>query len=119
VFRLHAAVGGAYIRAREGVLLARARAVWGAHPCIRLAGVGGVGGGDGHLPIASFNVARRGRLLHWAFVAAALNDVFGVQCRGGCMCAGPYAQRLLGMTEAQAGTPRRLRMSFVAEMSGW
>ena len=32
-------------------------------------------------------------------VVAVLNDVFGVQSRGGCACAGPYAQWLLGMDE--------------------
>ena len=30
--------------------------------------------------------------LHYNFVAALLNDLFGVQSRGGCACAGPYAQ---------------------------
>ena len=27
-----------------------------------------------------------------------LNDVFGIQSRGGWQCAGPYSQRLLGLT---------------------
>ncbi|KAF1795533.1 Pyridoxal phosphate-dependent transferase [Phytophthora cactorum] len=31
------------------------------------------------------------------FVCALLNDLFGVQTRGGCQCAGPYATRLLGL----------------------
>jgi hypothetical protein len=30
-------------------------------------------------------------------VAALLNDVFGVQSRGGCSCAGPYGHHLLGI----------------------
>jgi len=38
-----------------------------------------------------------GRFLHFNFVCALLNDMFGIQCRGGCQCAGPYAQRLLGL----------------------
>jgi selenocysteine lyase/cysteine desulfurase len=37
------------------------------------------------------------RYLHYNFVCALLNDLFGIQARGGCMCAGPYAQRLLGL----------------------
>ena len=30
--------------------------------------------------------------LHHNYVCALLNDVFGIQARGGCACAGPYAQ---------------------------
>ena len=28
---------------------------------------------------------------------ALLNDLFGIQARGGCSCAGPYGHRLLGI----------------------
>ena len=31
-----------------------------------------------------------------------LNDLFGIQARGGCACAGPYGQRLLGLDAATA-----------------
>jgi selenocysteine lyase/cysteine desulfurase/tRNA(Ile)-lysidine synthase TilS/MesJ len=44
------------------------------------------------------------RFLHFNYVCAILNDVFGVQCRGGCQCAGPYVQQLLGLTNEQ-GVP--------------
>lgn len=44
----------------------------------------------------------RGAFLHHNFVCAILNDVFGVQARGGCACAGPYAQDLLGIDESLA-----------------
>ena len=37
--------------------------------------------------------------LHHNYIASVLNDVFGIQVRGGCVCAGPYAQSLLGMDE--------------------
>jgi selenocysteine lyase/cysteine desulfurase len=37
--------------------------------------------------------------LHHNAVVAMLNDLFGVQCRGGCMCAGPYSQQLLGIDQ--------------------
>jgi hypothetical protein len=30
-------------------------------------------------------------------VVALINDLFGVQSRGGCSCAGPYGHRLLGI----------------------
>lgn len=28
--------------------------------------------------------------LHYNFVSTLLNDLFGIQVRGGCACAGPY-----------------------------
>ncbi|KER28985.1 hypothetical protein T265_04280 [Opisthorchis viverrini] len=40
--------------------------------------------------------------LHHNFVSALLNDLFGIQARGGCACAGPYAMDLLGIDEALA-----------------
>ena len=30
-------------------------------------------------------------------MVALLNDLFGIQARGGCSCAGPYGHRLLGI----------------------
>lgn len=49
---------------------------------------------DNKLPIFSFVIKQQpsGRLLHHNFVSAILNDLFGIQSRGGCACAGPYAQ---------------------------
>ena len=41
--------------------------------------------------------APSGRYLHHNFVVAVLNDLFGIQSRGGCSCAGPYGHRLLGI----------------------
>ncbi|KAG7356486.1 aminotransferase [Nitzschia inconspicua] len=61
---------------------------------------------DGHapedipkVPIFSFLVKCGRRFLHYNYVCALLNDLFGIQSRGGCQCAGPYAQLLLGMTQ--------------------
>lgn len=41
----------------------------------------------------------RGTFLHHNFVCAVLNDVFGIQARGGCPCSGVYAQDLLGIDQ--------------------
>ena len=55
------------------------------------------------LSIVSFVVRRRdtdgrvGPYLHHNFVVALLSDLFGIQSRGGCSCAGPYGHRLLGI----------------------
>eukprot|EP00830_Metopus_es_P009511 TRINITY_DN19171_c0_g1_i1.p1 TRINITY_DN19171_c0_g1~~TRINITY_DN19171_c0_g1_i1.p1 ORF type:complete len:365 (+),score=54.79 TRINITY_DN19171_c0_g1_i1:2-1096(+) len=51
------------------------------------------------LPIFSFNVKSHGTLLHYNFVVKLLNDMFGVQTRGGCACAAVYALNLLGISD--------------------
>jgi selenocysteine lyase/cysteine desulfurase len=37
------------------------------------------------------------KFLHYNYVCALLNDLYCIQSRGGCQCAGPYSQRLMGM----------------------
>ena len=51
-----------------------------------------------HLPIFSFLIRCGQRFLHYNYVCAILNDLFGIQTRGGCQCAGPFSQRLLGLS---------------------
>jgi selenocysteine lyase/cysteine desulfurase len=49
------------------------------------------------LPIFSLRFKHKNSELHYGFVVALLNDLFGIQARGGCSCAGPYAHHLLAM----------------------
>ena len=49
------------------------------------------------LSIVSFVIRHGEKMLHHNFVVALLNDLFGIQARGGCSCAGPYGHRLLGI----------------------
>ena len=56
------------------------------------------------LPIFSFlikcpSIFGGKAFLHHNFVCQVLNDLFGIQARGGCACAGPYVEHLLGMTQ--------------------
>ncbi|MFC6239215.1 aminotransferase class V-fold PLP-dependent enzyme [Longivirga aurantiaca] len=94
VFDLKRNVGTDIIRAHEDDFLRRAVAAWSAHPTIDI-----LGNLDAErLSIVSFTVRRPGgRYLHHNFVVALLNDLFGIQSRGGCSCAGPYGHRLLGI----------------------
>ena len=39
--------------------------------------------------------------MHYNYVSILLNDLFGIQCRGGCQCAGPTSQMLLGSGEQE------------------
>lgn len=55
------------------------------------------------LPTLSFIVYHQsGKMLHFNFVCALLDNLFGIQSRGGCVCAGPYAEYLLGMDRDHA-----------------
>jgi selenocysteine lyase/cysteine desulfurase len=49
------------------------------------------------LPIIPFNIKYKNKILHPKFVARLLNDLFGIQCRAGCNCAGPYGHILLNI----------------------
>ncbi|GMT18629.1 hypothetical protein PFISCL1PPCAC_9926, partial [Pristionchus fissidentatus] len=40
---------------------------------------------------------RSGLFFHHNYISVLLNDLFGIQTRAGCVCAGPYAQHLLGI----------------------
>jgi len=99
VFQLKEAVGVDVIRDREDVLLRRAVTAWRDVPEIEILG----NLGAERLSIVSFVVRRRaadgrvGPYLHHNFVVALLSDLFGIQSRGGCSCAGPYGHRLLGI----------------------
>ncbi|KAH3884954.1 hypothetical protein DPMN_008940 [Dreissena polymorpha] len=46
------------------------------------------------LPVFSFLTVHEetGRLVHHNYIATLLSDLFGIQARGGCACAGPYAE---------------------------
>jgi len=94
VFDLKRNVGLDVIRSHEHDYLRRAIASWQAHPNIDI--LGNVEAE--RLSIVSFTVRRPGgRYLHHNLVVAILNDLFGIQSRGGCSCAGPYGHRLLGI----------------------
>ncbi|KAL6642360.1 hypothetical protein ACP70R_020541 [Stipagrostis hirtigluma subsp. patula] len=43
------------------------------------------------------DVKRKRLPLHGRFVTRLLNDLFGIQARGGCACAGPYGHTLLNI----------------------
>lgn len=90
---------------------------WENHPAIEI-----LGDLDAkRLPIVSFSVkAPDGRLLHHNLVATLLNDLFGIQARSGCSCAGPYGLSLLGIDDAQAAEYLSLMNSGYGSIKpGW
>jgi hypothetical protein len=97
VFQLKQAVGADTIQELERSFIRRAVASWGANPDIELLG----NLEAERLSIVSFVVRHGSSYLHHTFVVALLNDLFGIQSRGGS-CAGPYGHRLLGSTSSVA-----------------
>lgn len=104
--QLKQAVGCATITERETALATLALAQLRSNPNITVLGHATAP----RLPIISFMVrhAASGLYLHHNFVCALLNDLFGIQARGGCACAGPYAQDLLGIDGDLAARFERL-----------
>ena len=94
------AVGTEEIRRREHDFIRRAIDSWSSNASLQILGHPQAE----RLSIVSFVVKApngrgngAGKYLHHNFVVALLNDLFGIQSRGGCSCAGPYGHRLLGI----------------------
>ncbi|PAA53217.1 hypothetical protein BOX15_Mlig014098g1 [Macrostomum lignano] len=93
VFRVKRTIGDRVIENREAELLRWAWQILPDMESVLLLG----NRQQPRLPIFSFLVVNRetGLFLHHNFVAILLNDLYGVQSRAGCACAGPYASDLL------------------------
>merc|ERR1719474_1409842 len=95
VMKLKQSVGSNFIMEREHQIRQQALQRWRSIDSLVILGPDS----DFQLPIFSFliKVPETGLYLHHNFVVALLNDLFGIQTRGGCACAGPYMQKLLGL----------------------
>ena len=94
-------IGQEFIRARNRELTAQGFAAWGDDPAIGLLAARH----RDRLPIFSFAPRAAGAVDPSAFTAA-LSRRFGIQARGGCACAGPYAHRLLRIDPARSNQLR-------------
>lgn len=116
-FLVKEAIGQSYITKRLAELRARALEAWRDLPGLRIMGNAQAEA----LPIFSFQLRDGdGRFVHQQLVTRMLSDLHGVQARGGCACAGPYAHRLLGILQEQS---EALRSDILAgneiEKPGW
>jgi len=86
------AVGVETIARRERAALDRVVERFLAHPGIEI-----LGNPDPSLRVGilSLNIKDGDRYLHPKLATRLLNDLFGIQSRAGCSCAGPYGHRLL------------------------
>jgi selenocysteine lyase/cysteine desulfurase len=122
-FALKQRVGTKKIMAQERRHVKRVREALGGNDHVVL--LGRHDDSVDQLPVFSMLIRYGDRFLHHNFVCALLNDLFGVQARGGCQCAGPFGARLLGvsrehtialgnavMEKDEAIKPGVVRMSF-------
>jgi selenocysteine lyase/cysteine desulfurase len=94
-FTLKDAVGSDEIVRREHDFASRALRSWGANRNIEILGSTELE----RLAIVSFALCHPGGHLHANFVVAVLSDLFGIQARSGCFCAGPYLHRMYAIDE--------------------
>ncbi|GAB5415245.1 MAG: aminotransferase class V-fold PLP-dependent enzyme [Congregibacter sp.] len=93
VFRLQEQVGSDEIERLERSKVQQVVRRLAAQPNIDI-----LGGTDAErLAIFSLRFRHGETYLHYGFVVALLNDLFGIQARGGCSCAGPYGHALLDL----------------------
>jgi selenocysteine lyase/cysteine desulfurase len=96
-FQVKDHLGAGRIEEKENGLLRRVFERFRANPVIEILGNPDPGRRIG---IVSFNIRHGdGQVLHPKFVTTLLNDLFGIQTRAGCSCAGPYGHRLLNISE--------------------
>ena len=117
VFLVKAAVGTDYITTRDHELGERALRRWRKNNRLILLGTDK----PNRLPIFSFDISDgRGGNIHHQLFTRMLSDFTGIQARGGCVCAGPYGHRLLGVDREHS---ERIRSAILAgheiEKPGW
>ena len=116
VFWLKECIGVDVIAALDDRYSRRALDRWSANPHIELLG----NTAAPRLPIISFRVRHEDRYLHHHFVVALLNDLFGIQARGGCSCAGPYGHDLLSIdADRAAAIQRQVSDGYLGSKPGW
>lgn len=118
VFQIKDRVGVDIINEREHELTSRAMKSWGDDENIEILGNPDPGRRVG---IISFNIRNEGgNYLHHKFVTALLNDLFGIQSRAGCSCAGPYGHRLLDIDRETSERYRHVvQKGYCGMKPGW
>ncbi|MGC9541336.1 aminotransferase class V-fold PLP-dependent enzyme [Streptomyces sp. UG1] len=113
VFALKQAVGTDTIQAAEERHWRHALTRWDTDSRIEILG----NHQARRLAVVSFRIRYGdGAYLHHNYVVALLNDLFGIQARGGCSCAGPYGHRCWRSTPPPR-TPCSTRSSTAATAS--
>jgi len=90
---------------------------WKHNPLIEILGPEGY---ENRIAIVSFNIKHRDRYFHPKYISKLQNDLFGIQSRAGCSCAGPYGHYLLGI-DLDTSTRYRevVRQGYNGLKPGW
>ncbi|GBQ09984.1 aminotransferase class V-fold PLP-dependent enzyme [Swaminathania salitolerans] len=118
-FLVKEAIGQDFMDRRHERLRHMALAIWRDVPEIEVLGETE---GRKALPVFSMRIRdrQRGGYIHQQLFTRLLSDCYGIQARGGCACAGPYAHRLLSIDEAGSALLRRAILSGQEiEKPGW
>lgn len=117
-FQLKDRLGVEAIERRELQLLQQTLERWGRNPSIEVLGNPDP---DLRVSIVSFNIRNEaGQYLHPKFITTLLNDLFGIQSRAGCSCAGPYGHRLLDIDQETSEEYRKaINEGFCGVKPGW
>jgi len=117
-FQVKDRLGVEAIEKRESELLQRTFSRWLDKPNIEILGNPDP---ERRVSIVSFNLKdHRGKYLHPKFVTTLLNDLFGIQSRAGCSCAGPYGHRLLDIDFEKSEQYRKwINKGFSGIKPGW
>jgi len=118
VFQIKDRVGVDVIEKRERELTKRALESWGSDENIEVLGNPDP---EQRVGIMSFNIRDdKGNYLHHKYATALLNDLFGIQSRAGCSCAGPYGHRLLNIDDETSERYRNVvREGYCGMKPGW
>jgi len=115
-FNLKSSVGVREIERRESVHLTKARTALSANPNVEILGSDEAK----RLSILSLRIGRGGEYFHHNYVVALLNDLFGIQARGGCSCANPYGLRLLGIDQTKSNLLKEIiDQGWIGLKPGW
>ena len=79
-------------------------------------------GAKHRLPIFSLRIRNPNQndYVHQQLFTRMLSDVYGIQARGGCACAGPYAHRMLGITRERSDEIRAaIKRGDEIQKPGW
>jgi len=96
---LKEAIGIDKIEAKELEYTSKALERLSKHPKIEILGPIDP---ENRISIVSFMIKHIDKYLHPKFTTKLLNDLFGIQSRAGCMCAGSYGHLLLNIGEERS-----------------
>jgi len=115
-FQIKCEIGEDNIRNLEFRYVHRAMKTWSKNPNIVVLGDTNVP----RLAILSMVIRCGSTFLHYDFVVALLNDLYGIQARGGCACAAPYGHLLLGLTDKSSDDLHQsILKGYIGLKPGW